>query len=107
MSSRGVMSDVEWRSPGGRVFVGVSLGVLILVSIAVLFPFLYSFTAGLKTSTEIFKPGLRLWPETPHWENYLEAFQRLNLLGMFKNTFIVAAGGVFAQVIVSTTAAYS
>lgn len=105
--NRGIMSDVEWRSPGGRLFVGVSLAVLVLVSIAVLFPFFYSFTAGLKTSTEVFKPGLRLWPEIPHWENYTEAWQRLNLPGMFKNTFIVAAGGVLGQVIVSTLAAYS
>jgi multiple sugar transport system permease protein len=104
---RGIMSDIEWRSPGGRVVVGIFFVTLILVSLIVIFPFFFAFTAGLKNSTDIYRPGLDLWPETPIWANYAEAWQRLDMLTMFKNSFIVGLGGVFGRLLVSTMAAYS
>jgi multiple sugar transport system permease protein len=106
-SGRGIMSNVEWRSPGGRLIVAVFLVVLVVTSIAFLFPFFFTFTAGLKTSTEIFKPGLHLFPETPHWENYVDAWKRFNMPRMFLCTFYVALGGVFGRLLVSSMAAYS
>jgi multiple sugar transport system permease protein len=106
-STRGIMSDVEWRSPGGRLIVGIFLVILVLTSIAFLFPFLFTFTAGLKTSTEIFKPGLVLFPKLPHWQNYIEAWKRFNMLHMFLTTFYVAIGGVIGRLLVSSMAAYS
>jgi multiple sugar transport system permease protein len=106
-SNRGIMSDVEWRSPGGRIIVAIFLIVLVLISIAFLFPFVFAFTAGLKTSSSIFDPGLHLFPKLPHWENYVEAWKRFDMLGMFKNTFYVAAGVVVGRLLVSSMAAYS
>ncbi len=106
-TSRGIMSDVEWRSPAGRVLVGVFLFVLALVAVVVLFPYFFAFTAGLKTSTEVFKPGLHLLPEKANWNNYLDAWARFNMLRMFKNSILAAGGGVIGQIIASTLAAYS
>jgi len=106
-ADRGVISDIELRTPAGRVIVGVLVVVLILFGAVFVFPFLYAFTAGLKTSTEIFKPGLHLWPENPNWGNYLEAWNRFNMVNMFKNTAIAAIGGVIGQLLVSSLAAYS
>jgi len=61
--NRGVMSNTEWRSPIGR-FIGIIYFVVLVISaILVLFPFLFSFTAGFKTSVEVFKPGVHLFPE--------------------------------------------
>lgn len=104
---RGIMTDVEWRSPAGRLAVRVCLAVLIVASVITIFPFIYSFTAGLKTSTEIFKPGLNLWPQAPNWGNYVEAWQRFNMPRMFANSAIAAGGGVIGQILVSSLAAYS
>jgi multiple sugar transport system permease protein len=106
-ANRGVISDVELRSASGRIFVGIIFVVLVLFGIVFVLPFFYAFTAGLKTSTEIFKPGLRLWPENANWGNYLEAWNRFNMVNMFKNTTIVAIGGVIGRLIVSSLAAYS
>jgi multiple sugar transport system permease protein len=106
-SNRGIMSDVEWRSPGGRLIVAIFLIILVLTSIAFLFPFVFAFTAGLKTSSAIFDPGLNLFPKLPHWENYVEAWKRFDMLGMFKNTFYVALGAVVGRLLVSSMAAYS
>jgi multiple sugar transport system permease protein len=101
------MSDVEWRSPGGRLIVAIFLIVLVLISIAFLFPFVYAFTAGLKTSSAIYDPGLHLFPKLPQWNNYVDAWKRFDMLGMFKNTFYVAAGAVVGRLLVSSMAAYS
>jgi multiple sugar transport system permease protein len=106
-SNRGIMSDVEWRSPGGRLIVAIFLIVLVLISIAFLFPFVFAFTAGLKTSSAIYDPGLHLFPKLPHWENYVEAWKRFDMLGMFKNTFYVSLGAVIGRLLVSSMAAYS
>ena len=106
-STRGIMSDVEWRSPGGRVIVAIFLIILIMVSIAFLFPFVFAFTAGLKTSSTITSPGLNLFPKIPQWKNYLDAWKRFNMLGMFRNTLYVAGGVMLGRLSVSAMAAYS
>lgn len=106
-SSRGIMSDVEWRSPAGRVIVAFFFIFLVIVTLAFLFPFVFTFTAGLKTSSSITDPGLKLFPALPQWKNYLEVWQRYDMIGMFANTFYVAAGVVVGRLLVSSMAAYS
>ena len=73
----------------------------------VIFPFIFSFTAGLNNSIDVVKPGIHLWPEQPLWENYIDAWQRFKLGRLFLNTAIAAGGGVLAQLVVSSLAAYS
>jgi multiple sugar transport system permease protein len=53
------------------------------------------------------KPGIHLWPETPLWGNYVDAWSRFKLGRLFLNTAIAAGGGVIAQLLVSSLAAYS
>src|SRR5688572_19527083 len=106
-ANRGIMSNSEWRSPIGRTIALLYISILVLVSIVIVFPFIFSFTAGLKNSIDVVKPGIGLWPETPLWGNYLDAWNRFGIARLFTNTVIVAAGGVFAQLAVSALAAYS
>ncbi len=105
--NRGIMSDSEWRSPIGRLIGLFYLLVLVLVGILVIFPFLFSFTAGLHNSIDVVRPGIHLWPDEPLWGNYLDAWQRFGISRLFKNTVIAAGGGVLAQLVVSSLAAYS
>jgi multiple sugar transport system permease protein len=105
--STSVMSEVESRSRRGRVIRGGFTLALVLLSVVMLFPFVFTFTAGLKTSSEIYKPGLNILPETAHWENYQQAWTRLNMLRMFINSFAVTLGGVFFQLLFSSLAAFS
>ena len=39
VNTRGIMSNIEWRSPGGRFIIGIFLVVLISTSLIFLFPF--------------------------------------------------------------------
>jgi multiple sugar transport system permease protein len=106
-ANRGIMSDAEWRSPLGRLIKLSYLIILLFVSIMVIFPFIFSFTAGLHNSIDVVKPGIHLWPKTPLWGNYLDAWQRFKISRLFLNTAIAAGGGVIAQLVVSSLAAYS
>jgi len=106
-SDRAIMSNTEWRSPVGRLIGLFYLLMLALGSILALFPFIFSFTAGLKTSSEIYMSGIHLFPEKWNWGNYVEAWKRLQMIRMFFNSIAAAGGGVLGQIVVSSMAAYS
>jgi len=105
--SRGIRSNLEARSLPGRLIYLCMLIGLLLLSTACIFPFFFSFTAGLKDSAEIYQPGINLLPRVARWGNYREAWQRFNMPGMFRNTFAIALGGVVGQLLVAALAAYS
>ena len=73
---RGFLSSAELRTPSGRTYYVFALVALLVIAIVALFPFFFAFTSGLKGSTEIFSAGLRLFPETPLWHNYTDAWNR-------------------------------
>ena len=104
---RGLLSTIESRTIQGRIFHFISITFLILLAIVVIFPFLYAFTSGLKGSTEIFRSGLNLIPEQPQWNNYKDAWERFNILSLFKNSIVIVSVAVGLQMIISILAAYS
>jgi multiple sugar transport system permease protein len=104
---RGILSDTEIRTGGGRVVYLAAVGFLLIIAIAALFPFFFAFTSGLKNSTEIFSAGLNLFPETPLWNNYSEVWTRFNMPRLLGNSIMVVGGGVLLQLVISAAAAYS
>lgn len=105
--ARGILSHVEARSATGRALYFVMLSALLLVGVVFVFPFVFAFTAGLKNSAEIYLPGINLLPKRAQWANYLQAWQRFNMLGMFRNSLVIALGGVLGQLLIASLAAYS
>ena len=65
---------------------------LILVAIAVLFPFYWMINSSLKTLEEYRLSVPTFWPKQVMWSNYAAAFQVGNLGTLFKNTVIVEIG---------------
>jgi multiple sugar transport system permease protein len=106
-SNRGILSHVEARSASGRLLYAALLALLLLASVAFVFPFIFALTAGLKDSAEIYRSGLNLLPKVPRWENYRSAWLRFDMITMFRNSFAVALGGVVGQLLVASLAAYS
>ncbi len=104
---RGIISYLEARTPGGRRLYLILIVILLVIAATVLFPFLFAFTSGLKSSTEIYKGGLQIFPANPQWSNYIEVWSKYKLPEQFKNTFIVVVGGLIVQLFISTLAAYS
>lgn len=104
--SRGIISDTERRSWSARLLLTFFGIVLIAVSLMMVFPLFFAFSAGLKSTTDVFKAGV-FWPADPLWGNYQEAWERLNMVNMFKNSLIVGIGVVISRLLVCSMAAYS
>ncbi len=104
---RGILTRLELRTTEGRIVFLVFMLILVLLSITVLFPFLFAFTSGLKTSLEIYNSGLQIFPVNPQWSTYSTVWTKFSFLTYFKNSFFVVGGGLLCQLSVTTLAAYS
>jgi len=65
-------------------------GALVVISAIFLFPLLWMVSTSLKSTGEIFNPGLNLIPAHPTLENYRVAFSALPLLRNFFNSVFIA-----------------
>ncbi|HML21414.1 MAG TPA: carbohydrate ABC transporter permease [Aggregatilinea sp.] len=104
---RGVFSRLELQAWQGRLMYRLIMITLLVLAVTVAFPFAYAFTAGLKESNAIYTSGLKLWPSEPLWETYQAAWERFDVLRLFKNTVVIVVTGMIFQIGVSTLAAYS
>lgn len=104
---RGILGSLELRTRFGRRVYILFIVILIILAATVLFPFLFAFTSGLKTSTEIYKGGLQIFPNIPQWSTYDNVWKTYDFPRMFKNSFVVVIGGLVCQLTVTTLAAYS
>lgn len=105
--TRGFLSDIELRTTTGRIYYYTAMAVLIVLALVVMFPFLYAFTSGLKHSTELFSSGLRLVPDDPQWENYRLAWDKFNMINLFRNSLIIVSVAVALQMAISSLAAFA
>ena len=64
--------------------------VLIVVSVAFLFPIAWMISASFTPSDEIFSSGIHLFPVHPTLENYRMAFQSFPLLRNLGNSILIA-----------------
>jgi multiple sugar transport system permease protein len=104
---RGFFSNIELRTFSGRFYYSLLVIALLLMAIVTIFPFFFSFTSGLKGSTEIYSGGLNLFPAVPQWQNYSTAWTQFNMSRLFMNSFVIVGVGVFLRILVSAAAAYS
>ena len=81
-------------------------GLLVLLSITILLPFLWMVSSSLKTSQEVFSVPMKWLPEEPVWENFREIWTKIPLLMFFKNSFKLAIIITVLQVLTSSFAAY-
>ena len=105
--NRAIISNLELRSTRARVVYALMVIALVLLSVAVIVPFAYAFTSGLKTGREIFSPNFNLLPAEANWGNYAQAWNYFQLPRLFLNTTVLVLGGMVSQIGVSMLAAYS
>lgn len=84
----------------------VIYGLLALLSITILLPFLWMVSSSLKTSQEVFSVPMKWLPEAPVWNNFKEIWTKIPLLLFFKNSFKLAVIITLLQVLTSSFAAY-
>lgn len=81
--------------------------VLIFVSLLSIFPFIWLISTSLKGAGEnIFAYPPTIIPQDFTFENYVGVWNKVNLLGYFFNSMIVAGGTVVLNLILSAMAGY-
>jgi multiple sugar transport system permease protein len=80
---------------------------ILLITLSSVFPFLWMLSASFKTEATVFEYPIKWIPENPRWQNYVEIFQKVNLLVYFKNTFIISVSITLIQIFLSSLAAYA
>lgn len=80
---------------------------MVCLSILFLIPLLWMISTSLKTPEQIFSFNLIWIPNPIAWENYIKAFNYVDLLNAFKNTFFLCVVNVIGVLISSSLAAYA
>ena len=82
-------------------------GVLGVVALVWLFPYLWMGLTSLKPLAEILSAPTALWPKRPTLEAYREVFRALPLARYFLNTSVMALGIAAMQITLALPAGYA
>ena len=81
--------------------------VLIMVSLLSIFPFIWLISTSLKGNSEnIFAYPPTIIPSDFTWDNYVGVWHKVDFIGYFINSMIVAAGTVVLNLVLSAMAGY-
>ena len=81
--------------------------ILIIVSLLSIFPFIWLTSTSLKGINEdIFAYPPTMIPQDFTWINYIDVWNKVNFLGYFANSMIVAGLTVILNLVLSSLAAY-
>ena len=89
-----------------RVWDGIRIAVLAIVSAVVVFPFFWMVLCSFKSASEVLNKNV-FWPTTWHPENYVLAWQSARFDIYFVNSFLMAVVSVLAQILTGSMAAYA
>ncbi|MBW4079907.1 carbohydrate ABC transporter permease [Paenibacillus sp. S150] len=81
--------------------------LLTVVCLIWIYPFLWMIFSAFKTNTEYIASGLRLLPETFHWDNFVRAWQVAQFSVYLKNSIIVTVATVLIVICLSALAGYA
>ena len=78
-----------------------------IMAIIVIFPFYWMIISSLKSLAEYRLSVPTLFPKEIIWSNYLEAFQKAELLKLFKNTIIVGLISTVLSLVITVITAFA
>ena len=79
--------------------------IMVMVAFVTLAPFSYLVALSLSSYADTFR--VFLWPRGFHWENYVEAWNTVNLARYFRNSAYVTLVALAINLSVGTMAAYA
>lgn len=92
----------------GRFFGhSASYVLLIVLSAATVFPFIWMIATSLKSTQEVFAYPPTFWPQELRWENFRTVLERVPFLRFYLNSLIVTSLITFWQVATSALAGYA
>jgi multiple sugar transport system permease protein len=107
-STRTLISDVSLNRRRGKIIYRVVLALVIVVfTLVFIGPLYFLFTDGLKSTQEAIATPPTLYPHQVHPDNYVQAWNRLDIGLMLWNSLYYAFGALAFQLIFDVAAAYS
>ena len=89
----------------GRVFLYL---VLVIMSAAMLIPFLWMLSSSLKLDRQVFDMNPFVWiPEQPRWQNYIDLWTKVPFFKYVQNTVFLTVVVTCLQILTSSFAAYA
>ena len=82
-------------------------GVLTIVGLVFIYPFIFMIATSLKSSPEVFKNILSLFGERLRFDNYTTVLGTVNMGRYMVNTTIVTLGVVAGQIVTSLLGGYA
>ncbi|HAZ37742.1 MAG TPA: sugar ABC transporter ATP-binding protein [Clostridiaceae bacterium] len=80
--------------------------ILSAIAVLILLPFFWMLSTALKTNADIFEWPPVLFPKSPHWENFANAWKALPFNKYLLNTIFVVVLGMTGEIISETIVAY-
>ena len=90
-----------------RIVNGFIYVIMTLVSLTMLFPFIWMISTSLKEKTHALEIPIKLIPDPVTIEAYLEVWDVIPLLTGIKNTLVIAVPVIICGTFVSTLAAFA
>ena len=98
------------RSAHRKEIIGkiVVYAVLIIIALAMITPFLWMFSAAIKSDREVFKMNPFVFiPKVPKWSNYVDIWTKIPFLKFVENTVFLTIVVTILQLLTSSFAAYA
>jgi multiple sugar transport system permease protein len=104
---RSIVSPLDKKRSGPRILIWVgTILLLVVVTLVCVGPLAWLFKASTSTSNEILANPFSLWPTGLHWENFTQAWAKVNFGRYFLNTLWTVGGSTILALIVATTGGY-
>lgn len=98
---------VKLSAVGTFLLRAVQYGLLILLALIMLTPFLWMFSTSLKTDEYVLQSKPQLIPNPITFDSYIELFEIMPVGRMLLNSIIVSVVGTTGQVLMAAMAAYA
>ena len=104
----GMTNAIKIRSKSRYVFARVIIYIVLgIAAITTIFPYVWMVLASFKTGLEITTYPEQIFPRSPGFDAYVDAFRKLNLGVGIKNTLILEVFAIIFSPLVSALGAFS
>ncbi|MFF2889058.1 carbohydrate ABC transporter permease [Paenibacillus sp. NPDC057967] len=104
---RTIISNYDLKKPGTRWMYYLMNLLVVIMMCCMVYPILISMLNGLKANTEVNSFPPTFFPKEWHFENYIKAWNYMDLPMYFKNTMMIFVGNMVVTVMVLGLAAYA
>lgn len=99
------MKSAHKKALIGKIIVYI---LLIIIAVMMITPFLWMFSAAIKSDREVFKMNPFVFiPKVPKWSNYVDIWTKIPFAKFVENTFFLTIVVTILQLLTSSFAAYS